>query len=71
MAIQPTGELFHVPGIEFIGRLPNETQLVQVFSAAVVKDSKHIKEAQQLIDFLSSEKTAPFITHYGMDAVKK
>ena len=71
MAIQPTGELFHVPGIEFIGRLPNETQLVQVFSAAVVKDSKHIKEAQQLIDFLSSEKTAPFITHYGMDVVKK
>jgi len=71
MAIQPTGELFNVPGIEFVGRLPSEVQLVQVFSAAIVKGSPRVKEAKDLIEFLSSPQTAPFIVHYGMDVVKK
>jgi len=36
MAIQPTGALLNVQGIEFIWRLPSAVQLEQVFSAAIV-----------------------------------
>jgi ABC-type Fe3+ transport system substrate-binding protein len=46
-------------------------QLVQVFSAAIVKGSPRVKEAKDLIEFLSSPQTAPFIVHYGMDVVKR
>lgn len=71
MAIQPSSELVHVDGIEYIGRLPQEIQLIQTFSAAIVAGSKETKSAQELIQLLSSKQAAQAIQSSGMDLLQK
>jgi len=71
MAIQPTSELVNVAGIDYVGRLPNEVQLIQTFSAAVVTGSKESKSAQQLIQLLTSTQAAQAIQSSGMDLIQK
>jgi molybdate transport system substrate-binding protein len=53
-SIGPTSELVQEPGIEVVGLLPPDLQLVQTFTAAIVRDSQKPKAAERLIDFLSS-----------------
>jgi molybdate transport system substrate-binding protein len=55
LSIGPTSELVQEPGIELVGLLPPDLQLVQTFTAAVVSDSKAAEAARRLIDFLSSD----------------
>ena len=71
MAIQPTSELVNVAGIDYIGRLPKEVQLIQTFSAAVVTGSKESKSAQQLIQLLASKQAAQAIQNSGMDLIQR
>ena len=70
MAVQPTSELVNIPGIEFIGRLPKETQLMQTFSAAILTGSTASEAAQQLIQLLSSSQATQAIIHSGMDVIE-
>jgi molybdate transport system substrate-binding protein len=53
-SIGPTSELVQEPGIEVVGLLPPDLQLVQTFTAAVVSDSQKPEAAARLIDFLAS-----------------
>ncbi|MBR0801835.1 substrate-binding domain-containing protein [Bradyrhizobium jicamae] len=55
LAIAPTSELAQEVGIELVGLLPPDLQLVQTFTAAVVSDSQTPDAARGLIDFLSSD----------------
>ena len=71
MAVQPTSELFHVTGIDYIGRLPKEVQLIQTFSAAVVTGSKQTTSAQQLIQLLISKQATQAIQNSGMDLIQR
>lgn len=71
MAIQPVSELVNVPGIDYEGRLPDEFQLIQVFAAAIVKNSKEPESARKLIAFLASEQSASAIQSSGMDLIRK
>ncbi len=71
IAIQPTSELVNVAGIDYIGRLPKEVQLIQTFSAAVVTGSKESKSAQQLIQLLASKQAAQAIQNSGMDLIQR
>lgn len=54
-SIGPTSELVQETGIDVVGLLPAELQLVQTFTAAVVSDAKEPDAAQRLIEFLSSD----------------
>lgn len=71
VAIQPSSELVNVAGIDYVGRIPNELQLIQTFSAAIVVGSAQREAAQKLIQSLSSPKAAEHIKHSGMDLVQK
>jgi len=71
MAIQPTSELVNVTGINFIGRLPKELQLIQTFSAAIVTGSTESKTAQQLIGLLTSKQAQQAIQSSGMDLIQR
>ncbi|MCC8938813.1 substrate-binding domain-containing protein [Bradyrhizobium sp. Arg68] len=53
LSIGPTSELVQESGIEVVGLLPPNFQLVQTFTAAVVSDSRAPEAARRLIDFLS------------------
>lgn len=67
LAIGPVSELVDQPGIELVGSLPDEVQLVQIFTSAIVASSKNIAQAKQLIDFLASDDTLTAIERSGME----
>jgi molybdate transport system substrate-binding protein len=67
IVLAPVSELVNVPGIELVGRIPEEVQLIQVFAAAIVAGSDHLEEAKRLIDFLASGLAAAAIEKSGME----
>jgi len=52
-------------------KIPNEIQLIQTFTAAIIVGSTQLEAAQQLIQALSSPNAAEHIKHSGMDLVRK
>ena len=71
VAIQPSSEIVNVAGVDYVGRIPNELQLIQTFSAAIVAGSTQRESAQKLIQYLSSPKAIDPIKNSGMDSVSK
>jgi molybdate transport system substrate-binding protein len=71
IVVQPVSELIHVAGLDYAGRAPDEVQLLQVFSAAVVAGSKEVEAARKLISFLASDRVADAKVKNGMDLVGK
>src|ERR1700757_2530478 len=55
VALGPISELVNVHGIELVGPLPDEVQLVQTFAAAIVKACRHVDDAKRLTAFLASD----------------
>lgn len=71
MAVQPVSELMSVPGIQYIGVIADELQLIQMFSAAIVKGSNQADSAKRLIQFLSSDRAAAAIKKNGMEPASR
>jgi len=67
IAVLPVSELLRKSGVDFIGTIPAEIQLVQVFSAAVLAGSKELRLSRQLISFLASEDARAAIRNSGME----
>jgi len=57
IAIQQIPELLAVPGIELVGPLPEEIQLVTVSCAGIFSGTKRAEAAQSFIDFLAAPAT--------------
>jgi len=70
-AVLPVSEILHASGVDFVGKLPQEIQFDQTFSAAVVAASKEGASARRLIDFLTSERAAAVIRQTGMEPLGK
>jgi len=70
LAIGPVSEQVGQPGIELAGSLPDEVQLVQVFTAAIVKTAHNPEQAKKLIDFLASDQTTAAIKNSGMQRAR-
>jgi molybdate transport system substrate-binding protein len=71
IALQPSSELMSVAGLDFLGSLPDELQLIQTFCAAIVARSKEAGAARRLIEFLTSERAAAAIKQNGMEPVRR
>lgn len=67
IAIQQIPELMAVPGIELVGALPADVQLVTVSSAGIFSGTKHAEAAQSFIDFLASPAAARVIRAKGLE----
>lgn len=67
IAVLPVSEIVHAAGVDFAGKIADEIQFVQVFSAAVVAGSAAIESAKRLIEFLASPRAAEAIAHSGME----
>lgn len=63
---QQRSELKAVKGIDIIGLIPQEVQLITTFSGAVVASSKAPKESQALLMFLSAPQNAQAIEETGL-----
>ena len=66
LAVMPVSEIVHAQGVELAGVIAEEIQLHQSFAAAMVAGSQQADAARQLIQFLSSERSAPAIRGGGM-----
>jgi molybdate transport system substrate-binding protein len=71
IVVQPVSELLHVPGLDFVGRIPAELQLIQTFAAAIIAGSTEVEASRQLIAFLASDRVATAIENNGMEPVEK
>lgn len=67
IAVLPVSEILHAAGVDFVGEIPPEVQLAQVFSAAVVAGSKEIEAPKRLIEFLASARASETIRKSGME----
>jgi molybdate transport system substrate-binding protein len=70
-AVLPVSEILHAKGVDYVGKLPQQIQFDQTFSAAVVAGSKEGVAAKRLIDFLASERAAQVIASTGMEPLGK
>jgi molybdate transport system substrate-binding protein len=67
LAVQQIPELLAVQGIEFVGPLPGELQLMTPFSAGVIAATGNLGEAQRVIEFVASEDGARILSAHGFD----
>jgi molybdate transport system substrate-binding protein len=66
IGFQPVSELRPYEGIEIVGPIPNELQIVNVFAAGLAKSAKQPEAARALIAFLISPAARPAIVQSGM-----
>ena len=66
LVIGPVSELVGQTGVELVGVLPDDVQLVQVFTAAMVKTAHNPEQAKKLIEYLASGQTTTAIKNSGM-----
>jgi len=71
LAVQPTSELLHVQGLDYAGEIPASLQLIQMFGAAVVAQSREAEAGRRLIAFLSSGRADAAIRANGMEPARK
>ena len=67
IAIQQIPELMAVPGIELVGPLPAEIQLVTVSSAGIFTGTKQAEAAHAFIEFLAAPAAAKIMKSKGLE----
>ena len=67
LGFQQVSELIHVKGIEYLGPLPPDIQVITVFSAAVHASAQNPAAAAALVKFLTAPEAAPTIRRVGME----
>ena len=69
LAVQQIPELMAVAGIEFVGPLPHELQLISTVTAAVFADARQPQAAWAFLAFLSTPAAARVFKANGLDPV--
>jgi len=67
IAIQQIPELMAVSGVDIVGPLPGDLQLVTSFSAALLSSGKDQKAAKALIELLTSHEAAAMLKAKGFE----
>ena len=70
LGLQQISELRAIPGIQYVGPLPEELQKVSVISAAVATGAKERKAAEALIAYLKTPSAAEEFAKTGLDPIK-
>lgn len=67
LVVLPVSEILPARGVDFVGTIPADFQLDQVFAAGVVKGTKDPGGSKRLIEFLASENATPTVEKMGME----
>jgi len=70
LGFQQFSELMHMPGIDVIGPLPREIQLVTVFSAGICTASRYAAATRLLLAFLASPEADHVLRDRGMEPAR-
>ena len=71
IGFQQISELLEVPGIDYVGPLPAEVQLVTVFSAGVAVGARHPDVARAFIEFFASPTGVEAMSKSGLDPISR
>lgn len=69
VGFQQVAELLPVPGVTFVGRIPESVQSVTRYAAGIPVGSTHPKEAAALLKFLASPAAQPDVKSTGLDPI--
>jgi molybdate transport system substrate-binding protein len=69
IGFQQVSELLPVPGVDYVGPLPDGAQQVTVFSAGLAAGARAAEAARALVRFLASPAAHPIIRKSGLDPV--
>jgi molybdate transport system substrate-binding protein len=67
LAVQQKPELLHVAGVEIVGFLPGDLNMVTEFAAAIMVGSKNMDAGKALIESLRSAEAAAVFRSKGLD----
>ncbi|MDU2063266.1 MAG: substrate-binding domain-containing protein [Sporomusaceae bacterium] len=68
IGFQQVSEILPIPGIDFVGTIPDDIQKVTIFSAGIAAISQQSVEGNKLIEFLTSSDALPIIKKQGLEA---
>ncbi|MBV4531076.1 substrate-binding domain-containing protein [Pseudomonas sp. SWRI107] len=71
IGLQQVAELLPVPGVTFVGKIPEELQSVTRFAAGIPVGAEHPAEARQLLDYLASPGAQADVRASGLDSVAR
>lgn len=69
VGMQQVSELLPIPGITFVGRLPDSVQSYAVFSAGITTGARNPEGARALLPFYQSAQARPVIEKTGLEAL--
>jgi molybdate transport system substrate-binding protein len=67
LAVQQKPELLHVPGVEIVGFLPGDLNMVTEFVAAIMAESKNAETGKTLIESLRAPEALAVFRSKGLD----
>jgi molybdate transport system substrate-binding protein len=67
IGFQQVSELIHVKGIDLVGPLPRDIQIITVFSGGVHANAKEPDAAKALLKYLTSPAAVPIVRQTGME----
>ena len=67
IGFQQVSELLPIPGIDYVGPLPEGAQKTTIFSAGIAVGSKEPEAAKELIRYFTSPAAVPAIKKSGLD----
>ena len=67
LGFQQLSELMHVEGIEVVGALPPDVQIITTFSAGVCSASQQVDAARELLRFMASPAADAAKRRHGME----
>ena len=71
IGFQQVSELLPVPGVDYVGPLPDEVQRVTVFSAGIATSAKEPEVAKTLITFLAAPAAETAIAKSGLEPMRR
>jgi len=69
VGMQQVSELLPVPGVSFVGKLPEAVQSVTRFAAGIPVNAQHPRQAKALLDYLASPGAQRDVQATGLDSV--
>jgi molybdate transport system substrate-binding protein len=67
IGFQQVSELSFFPGIDYVGPLPAEVQLITVFSAGIPAGSKEVNATKSLVSFITAPAAAAIFKKHALD----
>ena len=71
VGLQQVAELLPVPGVTYVGKIPEDVQSVTRFAAGIPVNAEHPAQARALLHYLASPEAQAVVQSTGLDSVSR